>query len=74
MGPGWTSQAWYFYTPGEDPNEIPHKVVFPQGLHCLLRLKQSSRGKGWCQSDYEVYPSFLAYGIKVCLVTCIGTD
>ena len=30
----------------EDPNEILHKVVFPQGLHCLLKLKQSSRGWG----------------------------
>ena len=30
----------------EDPNTIPHKVVFPQGLHCLLRLKQSSGGGG----------------------------
>ena len=42
----------------EDPNTIPHKVVFPQGLHCLLRLKQSSGGGGWFQSDYEDYPSF----------------
>ena len=58
----------------ENPNEIQHKVVFPQGLHCLLKLKQSSGGGGWCQSDYEDYPSFLAYGIKVSLDTCIGPD
>ena len=29
-------------------------------------------GGGWCQLDYEDYPSLLvAYGIKVSLVTCI---
>ena len=26
----------------EDPDEIPHKAAFHQGLHCLLRYKQSS--------------------------------
>ena len=26
----------------EDPDEMPHKVAFHQGLHCLLRLKQAS--------------------------------
>ena len=26
----------------EDPDEISHKMAFHQGLHCLLRLKQSS--------------------------------
>ena len=30
----------------EDPNEISHKVVFPKGLLCLLRLKQSAGGGG----------------------------
>ena len=30
----------------EDANEKLHKVVFPQGLHCLLKLKQSSGGWG----------------------------
>ena len=31
---------------------------------------------GWCQSEYEDYPSFFAYGndIKVSLVTCIVPD
>ena len=59
----------------EDPDEILHKVVFPPGLHCLLRLKQSSGEEGvWCQSDYEDDPSVLVYGIKVSLVTCICPD
>ena len=51
-------------------------MVFPKGLLCLLRLKQSAGGEGagWCQSDYEDLPSFLAYDIKVSLVTCIGPD
>ena len=31
-------------------------------------------GGGWCQSDYEDHSSFLAYDIKVSLVTCIGPD
>ena len=26
----------------EDPDEMPHDAAFHQGLHCLLRLKQSS--------------------------------
>ena len=26
----------------EDPDEMPHNKAFHQGLHCLLRLKQSS--------------------------------
>ena len=26
----------------EDPGEIQHNAAFHQGLHCLLRLKQSS--------------------------------
>ena len=25
-----------------DPDEMPHNVAFHEGLHCLLRLKQSS--------------------------------
>ena len=25
----------------EDPDELPHKVAFHQGLHCLLKHKQS---------------------------------
>ena len=45
------SSFWIQYTGhlanSEDPNEILHKVVFPQGLHCLLKLKQSSGGGGW---------------------------
>ena len=44
-------------------------VVFPDHTHLLF-----FRGKDWCQSDYEDYPSFLAYGIKVSLATCIGPD
>ena len=39
--------------------------------------KQSSGGGGGgvnSQSDYEDYPSFLAYVTKVSLVTCIGPD
>ena len=30
----------------EDPYEILHKMLFPQGLHCLLRLKESLAGGG----------------------------
>ena len=26
----------------EDPDEMQHNAAFHQGLHCLLRLKQSS--------------------------------
>ena len=26
----------------EDPDEMPHNAAFHQGLHCLLRQKQSS--------------------------------
>ena len=26
----------------EDPDEMQHDAAFHQGLHCLLRLKQSS--------------------------------
>ena len=29
-------------TNSEDPDEMPHNVVFHRGLHCLLRQKQSS--------------------------------
>ena len=25
----------------EDPDEMQHKAAFHQGLHCLLRLKQT---------------------------------
>ena len=25
----------------EDPDEMPHEAAFHQGLHCLLRQKQS---------------------------------
>ena len=27
----------------EDPDEMQHDAAFHQGLHCLLRLKQTSR-------------------------------
>ena len=27
----------------EDPDEMQHNAAFHQGLHCLLRFKQSSR-------------------------------
>ena len=27
----------------EDPDKMQHKAAFHQDLHCLLRLKQSSR-------------------------------
>ena len=27
----------------EDPDEMQHDAAFHQSLHCLLRLKQSSR-------------------------------
>ena len=26
----------------EDPDEMQHSVAFHQGIHCLLKLKQSS--------------------------------
>ena len=26
----------------EDPDEMPHKAAFHQGLHCLLRQNRSS--------------------------------
>ena len=29
----------------EHPGEMPHKVAFHQGLHCLLGQKQSSEAK-----------------------------
>ena len=29
----------------EDPDEMQHNAAFHQGLHCLLRLKQSSGRK-----------------------------
>ena len=29
----------------EDPDEMQHTAAFHQGLHCLLRLKQSSRAE-----------------------------
>ena len=29
-------------TNSEDPDKMQHYAAFPQGLHCLLRLKQSS--------------------------------
>ena len=29
----------------EDPDEMQHYAAFHQGLHCLLRLKQSSGTK-----------------------------
>ena len=29
----------------EDPDEMQHHAAFNQGLHCLLRLKQSSGTK-----------------------------
>ena len=30
------------YFDSEDPDEMQHNAAFHQGLHCLLRLKQSS--------------------------------
>ena len=38
------SRYWYkgTLTNSEDTDEMPHKAPFHQGLHCLLRLKQSS--------------------------------
>ena len=32
----------YCLANSEGPDEMPHKVAFYQGLHCLLRQKQSS--------------------------------
>ena len=29
-------------TNSEDPDEMPHKAAFHQGLHCLLRQNRSS--------------------------------
>ena len=29
-------------TNSEDPNEMPHKVTFHQGMHCLSRQNRSS--------------------------------
>ena len=41
----------------------------------FVKIKTIFRGGGgWCQSDYEDYPSVLAYGIKVSLVSYIGPD
>ena len=37
-----TVQTLINATNSADPDEMPHKAVFYQGLHCLLRLKQSS--------------------------------
>ena len=34
----------------EDPDEMLHHVAFHQGLHCLLRLKQTS----WTEIHHDL--------------------
>ena len=46
----------------EDPDEMPHKVAFHQGLHCLLRQKRSSE-KYVFQKLKPVTPQYIQWTI-----------
>ena len=39
----------------EDPDEMPHNGTFHQGLHCLLRQKQSS------EKDMQFYLEIITH-------------
>ena len=42
----------------EDPDEMPHYAAFHQGLHCLLRQKQSSEKY---INLFEIISGFIGY-------------
>ena len=43
----------------EDPDEMPHKVAFYQGLHYLLRQKQTS------EEEYIFHLEFITYDLLI---------
>ena len=58
----------------EDPDEMQHNAAFHQGLHCLLRLKQSSETKIHHNLENSTYDTLMyIMGNLILIVSiCMG--
>ena len=55
-----------------DPDEMPHKVAFHQGLHCLLRYKQSPGTEIYRFIEISVHEPFQNGQVHNCCINMYG--